>query len=62
MIEFEFHISPVAASSRPQTGVGTSGSSSRTGIPISASVVRRTGLSTAAAMSGIVPSRQQRTS
>ena len=28
MIEFEFHISPVWSSSRPQVGVGTSGTSS----------------------------------
>src|ERR671936_935975 len=58
MMEFEFHISPVCSSSRPQTGVGTYGASSSMRSARSLSSVRHCGLSTASATSGITPSRQ----
>lgn len=60
--EFEFHISPVLASSRPHTGVGMVGSTSMIRVAMVASVLSRTGLPTAAARSGITPLRQHRTS
>jgi Domain of unknown function (DUF3459) len=62
MIEFEFHISPARSSSRPQTGVGTSGTSSSSRRARSGSSLRRCGLSTASPRSGMTPSRQRRTS
>jgi hypothetical protein len=60
--EFEFHISPPRSSSRPHVQMGNAGTSSRI---LDASLERLltlTGPFTAAAMSGIVPPRQQRTS
>lgn len=60
--EFEFHISPTRASSRPHTAVGTEGSWSMIRTRRSGRVETRTGLSTAASMSGMTPSRQHRTS
>jgi hypothetical protein len=60
--ELEFHISPVASSSRPQTGVGTSATSSSTRCASETSSVNSCGLSTASSMSAITPSRQRRTS
>ena len=60
--EFEFHISPVCNSSRPQTGRGTRGTSSSSRRTRSGSVVRRCGLSTASATSGMTPSCQRRIS
>jgi hypothetical protein len=58
MVEFEFHISPAPSSSRPQTGVGTCGTSSRSRWATCGSPLSRRGLSTASAMSGMAPSRQ----
>ena len=60
--EFEFHISPAPSSSRPQTGVGTCGTSSSSRRAQSGSSLRRCGLSTDSATSGMMPSRQRRTS
>ena len=60
--EFEFHISPVASSSRPQTLAGTSGTRSSRHRAARGSSLSRCGLSTASAASGIRPSGQQRTS
>ena len=53
MIEFEFHISPAPSSSRPQTGVGTRGTSSSSSRACWTSSLRRCGLSTASATSGM---------
>jgi hypothetical protein len=61
MIEFKFHISPAPSSSRPQTCVGTSGTSLSSCRARSGSLLRRCGLSTASATSGMTPSRQRRT-
>ena len=60
--EFEFHMSPVPSSSRPQTGLGTRGarSSSRRATPARPSGAA--GCRTASPRSGMTPSRQQRTS
>ena len=60
--EFEFHMSPLASSWRPQTAVGTEWVASSSRRARSASAITRTGLSTAAAASGIDPPRQHRTS
>ena len=60
--EFEFHISPVRSSSRPQVGVGTSGTSASTARAATASVRIGRAPPTAASTSPIVPSRQRRTS
>ena len=60
--EFEFHISPVASSSRPQTGVGTCPARSSSRRASAPSPLNRRGLSTASATSGIVPPGQRRTS
>jgi hypothetical protein len=60
--EFEFHISPVRSSSRPQTSVGTAGVSRRIAAATAGSLLRRRGLSTASARSGIRPSLRQRIS
>ena len=60
--EFEFHISPVCSSSRPQTGVGTCGTASSTRRAQPSSLLSRCGLSTASATSGIRPPRQTRIS
>jgi hypothetical protein len=60
--EFEFHISPAASSSRPQTGVGTSAARSSTRCATCGSSVSRCGLSTASATSGMTPPYQRRTS
>jgi hypothetical protein len=60
--EFEFHISPVSNSSRPQTGVGMHGNRSRTWRAKLTSSVNRTGLAIASCMSGMRPSRQRRIS
>ena len=51
--ELEFHISPVLDSSRPQTGVGISVSTSSTRRAHTSDVDTQTGLPTAARMSGI---------
>ena len=59
--EFEFHISPVQSSSRPQTGVGTC-ATTRVPDERDSSLVSRRGLSTASATSGICPFRQSRIS
>ena len=62
MTEFEFHISPVASSSRPQTGVGYRGHEiENASCPVRSSVTL-TGLAIAWAQSGIRPSRQRRIS
>ena len=61
-IEFEFHMSPVRSSSRPQTGRGTLATSSRTRRATSGLAVSRRGPPTAHWRSGIVPPRQQRSS
>ena len=53
IVEFEFHISPACSASRPQTGVGTSGTSSSSRRAQSGSSLRRFGLSTASAMSAM---------
>ena len=61
--EFEFHISPAPSSSRPQTGVGTEVRKIEQSLRLTAghrSVAP--GLATASTMSGMTPSRQQRTS
>ena len=50
------------SSSRPHTGVGTCGTSSRSRRAQSGSSLSRRGLSTASATSGMTPSRQRRTS
>jgi hypothetical protein len=60
--EFEFHISPVWCSSRPQTSGGTDGTKSRTCEARARSSATRTGLATASATSGMTPSRHRRTS
>jgi non-heme chloroperoxidase len=60
--EFEFHISPAPKSSRPHVQVGNSGTSSTILQAASRRLLTRTGPLTAAATSGIVPPRQQRTS
>jgi hypothetical protein len=60
--EFEFHISPVESSSRPQTGVGTCGTISTTSRAQRSLSLSRCGLSTASAMSGILPPRHSRIS
>ena len=60
--EFEFHISPVWRSSRPQTRGGTDGTKSRICAARSRSFVTRAGLETASATSGMTPSRHRRTS
>ena len=60
--EFEFHMSPVPSSSRPQTGLGMRGTRSSSRRATRGSSVRRRGLSTASPRSGMTPSRQQRTS
>lgn len=62
MIEFEFHISPVWHSSRPQTRAGRDGTRSRIRNARARSFATRMGLETASAMSGITPSRHRRTS
>ena len=59
---FEFHISPAASSSRPQTGVGTRGTVASTRRALSSSLLSRTGLSTASETSGMWPPRQTRIS
>jgi hypothetical protein len=53
IVEFEFHISPALSSSRPQTGVGTFGTSSSSRRAQSALSLSRCGLSTASSRSGI---------
>ena len=60
--EFEFHMSPVRRSSRPQTSLGTSGSRSRSRRATSGSPLRRRGPPTASPRSGITPPGRQRTS
>jgi hypothetical protein len=60
--EFEFHMSPVPSSSRPQTSAGTEGTSSSSTDARSGSAVTRVGLAIACARSGMTPSRQRRTS
>jgi len=60
--EFEFHMSPVWPSSRPQTRAGTDGTRSRICEARVGSCVSRTGLETASAISGMTPSRHRRTS
>jgi hypothetical protein len=60
--EFEFHISPVLSSSRPQTGLGKEPTSSRRRRATSGSSLRSCGLATAASTSAMIPSRQRRTS
>src|SRR5579872_4037479 len=62
VIEFEFHISPVCSSSRPHTGVGTSGRRSNTWRISESLTVIGTGLATACGRSGISPPSQRRTS
>ena len=63
MTEFEFHMSPVPSSSRPHTSAGTSVDECRgRDAPAPPSSVRRCGLATASAMSGMTPSRHRRTS
>lgn len=62
MTELQLHMSPVARSSRPQTSVGTRGSTSKTRRATTASSVSRIGLATAYARSGTTPSRQRRIS
>ena len=57
MNEFEFHISPAASWSRPQTSAGTDGARSSTRRARRGSVVSSCGLSTASAMSGMTPLR-----
>ena len=59
---FEFHISPAASSSRPQTGVGTFGTVTSTRRAHPSSSLSRTGLSTASETSGMWPPRQTRIS
>lgn len=60
--EFEFHISPVPSSSRPHVSGGTRRRASSKASTVATSSVTRVGLSTASAMSGMTPPRQQRTS
>jgi len=60
--EFEFHISPVPSSSRPQTGVGTRGTRSRTRAARARWRVSRRGGPTASSASGMHPPGQRRTS
>jgi hypothetical protein len=60
--ELEFHMSPVASSSRPHTRVGTSGTRSSTRRARSSSSVSRCGLSTASSASGMRPFGQRRIS
>jgi hypothetical protein len=62
MIEFEFHISPVRSSSRPQTRIGIWGTNSRRRLASATSSLSLRGLSTASPMSGITPSRHIRIS
>jgi len=62
IIELEFHISPAASSSRPQTAVGTWGTRSSTRCATAGSSVSRCGLSTASSASGMIPPHQRRTS
>ena len=57
--ELEFHISPACNSSRPHTGVGTSGTRSSTRWATAASGDTRTGLSIAHSSSGMTPSRHR---
>jgi hypothetical protein len=59
---FEFHISPVCRWSRPQTRGGRLGTRSRICDAWARLLATRTGLETAAARSGITPSRQRRIS
>ena len=60
--EFEFHISPAPSSSRPQTGCGHLRYELEQLRAQAGSVLRRSGLSTASAASGMTPSRQRRIS
>jgi hypothetical protein len=62
IIEFEFHISPVRSSSRPQTGLGREPTSSRRRWATTGSWLSSWGLATASLASAITPSRQRRTS
>lgn len=62
IIEFEFHISPVLSSSRPQTSMGISGTNFRSRRASRRSRLKRRGLSTAAQRSGIAPSCHRRSS
>jgi len=62
MIEFEFHISPVWRSSRPQIRAGREGTRSRIRDARARSSVTRMGLKTASSISGMTPSRHRRTS
>lgn len=60
--EFEFHISPIPNSSRPQITTGTDAAKLRRRCAISGSSLKRCGLATAAPTSGMTPFRQHRTS
>jgi hypothetical protein len=60
--ELEFHISPVRNSSLPHTGIGIVRTSASKRWQCVTFDVRRVGLETASARSGIVPSAQQWTS
>jgi hypothetical protein len=60
--EFEFHISPVPSSSRPQTGVGSDPTRSRRRRARTGSSLSSRGLATAWSASPMTPSRQRRTS
>ena len=60
--EFEFHMSPVCSSSRPQVAVGKLGTSSSIRCALTASKLIRSGLATASATSGMMPLRHRRTS
>jgi hypothetical protein len=60
--EFEFHISPVPSSSRPHTGVGTHGTTSSKRRANCSLSLRRLGLATASATSGMWPPGQSRIS
>ncbi len=55
--EFEFHISPVPSSSRPQISAGTEATRSSSRRARRTSPLRDCGLATASAASGMIPSR-----
>src|SRR5437588_13007263 len=59
MIELEFHISPVFASSRPQVSIGTSGTIESRYRASSRLLLSRLGLSTASLRSGMAPFRHR---
>jgi len=62
VMELEFHISPVRSSSRPQVSAGSAGTRWSRRRAMVGSSLRRCGLSTASAMSGIRPLCQRRIS